>query len=170
MRKGTKMTKKSRKLISLGMTGEKNPNFGKHHSNKTKKIIRDRALEQFKNGMPKTTIVKMKKSHQKRVFLSIGNTFVNSRGYRWLKTGNKKYEAEHRYKVEKYIGRKLKRTELIHHLDGNTTNNKLSNLYLFTNKALHFSFEILVKNQWLKRDFIKSNLKEFKVDLAEKGK
>lgn len=141
------------------------------HSQKIRKLLRKRALEQFKKGMPISTIRKMVKSHKRRVFLSIGNTF-DSRGYRWLKIGNRKYVSEHRYKVEKYIGRKLKKTELVHHLDGNGLNNKLNNLYLFTNKAIHFSIEILIKYNYLERDFLKSNLKKFKnaVDLGEKNK
>jgi len=139
------------------------------HSKKTRKILKQRALEQFKNGMPKSTIKKMKRAHKQRVFLSIGNTFIN-RGYVWQKVDNRKYVAQHRLIVEKFIGRKLKKTELIHHIDGNKANNKLSNLYLFKDKALHFSFEILIKNNWLKRNFIKSNLIEIKkaVDLGEK--
>ena len=162
MRKGTKMTKKSRKLISLGITGAKNPMFGKHHSKKTIKLLKEKALKQFEHGMPNTTKQKMIKASKKRVFLSIGNTFINS-GYVWVKVGKRKYISQHRYNVEKYIGRRLKKNELVHHINGNGLNNKLSNLYIFTKKEVHFSFEILFKNGYLKPSFLKSNLKEFKL-------
>jgi hypothetical protein len=130
-------------------------------SKKTRALIKAKAFEQFKNGMPESTKKKMRKAHQKRVFLSIGNTFVN-RGYIWVKVGKQKYVAQQRVVVEKYIGRKLKKNELVHHLDGNGLNNKLNNLYIFTNKAIHFSVEILTKYGYIGRDFLKSNLKEFK--------
>lgn len=134
----------------------------KHHSKKTRELLKKRALEQFRNGMPNSTKQKMIKAHKKRVFLSLGNTFVN-RGYIWVKVGKQKYVAQQRYIVEKYIGRKLKKNELVHHIDGNKMNNKLRNLYIFTNKAIHFSIEILIKYGYIGRDFLKTNLKEFKI-------
>jgi hypothetical protein len=56
--------------------------------------------------------------------------------------GNKNVMAEHRYLMEQAIGRKLERHEQVHHIDGNKTNNDLSNLVLITasqhNKLNHF--------------------------------
>jgi hypothetical protein len=43
------------------------------------------------------------------------------------------YVLEHRLKMEKKLGRFLKKDENIHHLDGNVKNNKLNNLYLSSN-------------------------------------
>jgi len=58
--------------------------------------------------------------------------YKNSQGYRFIKIGIHKgeYEAEHRIVMEKYLGRKLKRNEIIHHIDGNRLNNKIDNLIL----------------------------------------
>lgn len=43
---------------------------------------------------------------------------------------------EHRYKIEKMLGRKLKRNEVIHHKNGNKTDNRIGNL-LITNQSDH---------------------------------
>lgn len=40
------------------------------------------------------------------------------------------YIREHRYVMEQKIGRILKRTEIVHHIDGDTLNNHLDNLEL----------------------------------------
>lgn len=53
-----------------------------------------------------------------------------------LKTGaNKGFVMEHRYVMEKHIGRLLTDDECVHHKDHNKTNNVLDNLELMTNSA-----------------------------------
>lgn len=47
------------------------------------------------------------------------------------------YIAEHRLIMEKKIGRYLTKQEVVHHIDGNRKNNKLSNLKLFANDGEH---------------------------------
>ncbi len=42
--------------------------------------------------------------------------------------GNRHYEYTYRMIMEKHLGRKLKRGEQIHHKDGNSMNNAISNL------------------------------------------
>lgn len=46
--------------------------------------------------------------------------------------GQRNWYPLHRYLIEKEIGRQLKRTEHVHHIDGNTHNNNLDNLVLLT--------------------------------------
>jgi uncharacterized protein (DUF1330 family) len=48
------------------------------------------------------------------------------------------YVLEHRLVMEKFLGRYLKSTEIVHHIDGNRSNNHLSNLMLFPDKSAHF--------------------------------
>ena len=53
-----------------------------------------------------------------------------------------KWIQEHRYVVEQFIGRKLLRAEVIHHIDRDKTNNSISNLMIFHNQKAHASFHI----------------------------
>ena len=43
-----------------------------------------------------------------------------------------KYQYEHIVKMEKKLGRKLRPNEIVHHIDGNASNNDLSNLKVMT--------------------------------------
>jgi hypothetical protein len=43
----------------------------------------------------------------------------------------------HRYVMEQFLGRKLTRSERIHHINGNKTDNRIENLELFSNNGQH---------------------------------
>lgn len=68
------------------------------------------------------------------------------KGYRTISTPNHPnanncgYVQEHRLVVEKSIGRFLDPMEVVHHLDGDRSNNKLSNLLLVENKKEHIKY------------------------------
>lgn len=53
------------------------------------------------------------------------------KSYKCIRIGGKQIRL-HRYLMEQSLGRKLKTTELVHHIDGNKHNNILSNLELTT--------------------------------------
>lgn len=51
-------------------------------------------------------------------------------GYRFITIGINKKVQEHRFVAEKILGRKLLRSEIIHHIDGNKLNNYPENLLI----------------------------------------
>lgn len=56
------------------------------------------------------------------------------------KNSGTKYILEHRHVVEQHLGRYLDPEEVVHHIDGNPTNNDLSNLKLYANQSDHVHF------------------------------
>ena len=65
----------------------------------------------------------------KRTVLCPPKPHVSSTGYMVIFDEKTKRMVQlHRVVMEKYLGRKLETWEVIHHLDGNKTNNELSNL------------------------------------------
>ena len=62
-----------------------------------------------------------------------GGRIVNDNGYVLVKNKNTfRYEREHRVIIEKHLNRRLKRHEVIHHLNGNKTDNNAQNLVVMT--------------------------------------
>lgn len=75
----------------------------------------------------------------KRHYLFAGNKRVEYNGYITVWIGGKRI-PEHRHKIQTKIGRKLKKYEYVHHIDGNPANNKLINLLIVSPKehrAIH---------------------------------
>jgi superfamily II DNA helicase RecQ len=64
------------------------------------------------------------------------NKYINERGYVVLRAEN---ELEHRYLAKQLLGRELDRQEIVHHINGRRTDNKIENLCLMDrNKHEHF--------------------------------
>ena len=59
------------------------------------------------------------------------------KGYLYRYVGNQKYRPEHRFVVEAIIKRELRKTEIIHHVNGNRSDNGIENLQYFRNKHAH---------------------------------
>lgn len=68
-----------------------------------------------------------------------GGYWINEAGYKILevKRLDKRYRIrEHRLVMENHLGRKLTRSEEVHHIDGNKLNNAIANL-LILSKSEH---------------------------------
>jgi len=67
-------------------------------------------------------------------------------GYRiQIRIDYKKYQDRARYNMEKHIGRKLRKGEIVHHMNGNTLNDDITNLMLFPDQKSHLQFELKLK-------------------------
>lgn len=97
---------------------------------------------------------------------NVGNSYINNNGYvevwvgKHTSDGAGGYQKEHRIFVELSLGRRLSKKELVHHIDGDKTNNKLSNLLVcsgdFEHRKVHGQLERVAMS--LVRDgFIKFN-------------
>lgn len=56
-----------------------------------------------------------------------GKGWVDRRGYRWIRVDGRSVR-EHRHIIERHLGRKLLPTEIVHHRNGDTADNRLDNL------------------------------------------
>ena len=63
-----------------------------------------------------------------------GKTYIDENGYRRFSDSNK---LVHRYVVEKKIGRKLRKEEIVHHKNRNKLDNSPDNLEVFANQEEH---------------------------------
>ena len=62
-----------------------------------------------------------------------------------------KYRSVHVVAMEKNIGRKLNSNEVVHHIDGNKSNNDLSNLALMT-RSEHARLHAIEANKTRRRN------------------
>jgi len=68
--------------------------------------------------------------------LKKGKAMITPLGYMRININGKRV-LQHRHIMEKFIGRKLKKGERIHHNNGNKTDNRIENLQLFSSNAEH---------------------------------
>lgn len=72
-----------------------------------------------------------------------GGRYIDNAGYVLVKSyshpcrDKNNYYPEHRLVMEAHLGRTLLRTEIVHHINENRSDNRIENLMLFPNRGAH---------------------------------
>jgi hypothetical protein len=96
---------------------------------------------------------------------SYPGTFIGTRGYRYVRTGNGKHKGEHTLIAEKILGRLLKKGELVHHINGIKTDNLNSNLLICDNQY-HNLLHGKMAHLYQKEHFLKGEKKNALAQLS----
>lgn len=131
--KGRPLTEECKEKISKAKIGSKSWNKGKTG------IYSDETIEKMseaKIGLKRDEETKKKISESSKGENNCkwkGDSYINKQGYVIIETDEKEREVEHRYVMEKELGRKLDSDEIVHHVDENRLNNSISNLQIMSN-------------------------------------
>lgn len=153
-----KLTEEHKKKIGLA-------NKGKKRTEEQKRFISENLKRKYKLGELKLSTSCFKKNNKpwntgkimtkeqkinkfgEKSHLWKGGTFIDKiSGYVYVLfkehpfSNTKGYIRKHRLVMEKHIGRYLTKEEVVHHINGIKTDNKLENLMLFPNNGAHNKF------------------------------
>jgi len=115
-------------------TGKKLPKYICEKKSKSlKKAYKEGRMEYMKNNWKQAS----KRWQGKNNPRWSGGKYTNKIGYILTHDNDGNYRQEYRIVAERIIGRKLKRSETIHHINENKSDNRPINLYYFQNDSLH---------------------------------
>lgn len=109
-----------------------------------------------KHGLHKlANIVSYESKIKNNLESKVGSIIIGKDGYPEIyigknypyRKGGYAHIREHVYVMEMHLGRRLEKGEIVHHIDGNKTNNKIENLFLTTvqeHNKLHAESEHIV--------------------------
>jgi hypothetical protein len=110
-----------------------NPFEGKHHSKETRKIIGEKSKAKFTKKFIKKVYTDRFQGNKHRAI----NGYTLVKDYNHPDKNSHGDMLEHRLVMEKKIGRRLKKKEIVHHIDQDRANNKRRNLYLCSGMSSH---------------------------------
>lgn len=159
-----KRTEKHRQKISAGLTGRKHSEktkekmrhakTGKKFTLESRKKMSESRKAFFRNGgvHPKGMLGKHQtKEHRAKISKANsvqknpnwkGGITSAKGGYLRVRIEKGVYILQHRLVMEKHLGRKLTKEEVVHHIDGNRINNNIKNLMLMANQKEHREYHI----------------------------
>ena len=129
--------------------------LGKHRSEKDKKIM----SKSHKGQIPWCLGKKLTQEHKEKMRIAklgkyLGKNHPNWKGgitydkskNRFLKYINKEERVyESRFIMEQFLNRKLKPEEVVHHINEDSSDNRIENLMLFPNNSAHIKYHWSIK-------------------------
>jgi hypothetical protein len=143
-----------------GKFGKEHPAYGHRHTEETKakiskaqksKIYSDEYRKKISESLQGEKHPNWGKRGAMASSWKGGEIFTNE-GYKMIYVGRKKYKQEHRIVAEKALGRELKSSEVVHHVNGDKSDNRNCNL-LICEKGYHQWLHRKMSNLYMKEHF-----------------
>lgn len=132
-------------IIRLYVDEKKSLNEVEHETGFHAETVRQRLLDW---GIPTRSHSEAASGRLHYSWKEIGHKTIDCNGYVLLKIGEDEWVSEHIYVIEQSIGRKIAKGEVVHHIDGVRTDNRLENLELTTISKHVKSHRLDVTGKW----------------------
>ena len=119
---GSKLSDATKQKLSEARKGKNNPFHGKKHTDETRAKMTEKQLQQPRGDQSAAWK---------------GGRTIDAAGYAWVFVPNhphvvNRYVLEHRLVMEQVLGRYLEPSEVVHHKNGDITDNRPENLEVMT--------------------------------------
>ena len=135
------------KELSRRMTGTGHPMYGKNHTEASKQIMREKQLQREVKGVNHPTWKGGRHLARGYVMIALDTLSLEeqSRFGSMATRSSKRYIPEHRLVMARHLGRVLEPTEVIHHINGNKSDNRLENLDMYGAKTHKMEHQALMR-------------------------